>query len=269
VDSFSWSPGGDSLVIQGPDQAWSQFTPGGAATRLSFKAHWAASLAAGMGFVYIDDASVLHRQDAGGNEETIAGDVAEAAVAPNGLRVAFINRSTNLNEVWGYDVGLRARYELALDTAPVSAVSWAPAGNRIAYLRRDLSTTSLRMRSLTGAAAITTLTSGDIGPPVWLPDSTHLVFAAALATASRIVHKAFVINVVSPPAALTVATGLPADPAIDVSAPASSPDGHQIAFLSSSQVWLMNADGTRPTPLTKEDPGSFPYSCRAVAWTRI
>src|SRR5207253_47703 len=121
---------------------------------------------------YIDDAAVLHRQDAGGREETIARDVAEAAVAPNGLRLAFINRTTNLNEVWAYDVGLRARYELALDTAPVSAVSWPPAGNRI-------------------------------------------------------------------------------------------------AFLSSNQVWLMNADGTRPTALTKEDPASFPYSCRAVAWTRI
>ena len=28
------------------------------------------------------------------------------------------------------------------------------------------------------------------------------------------------------------------------------------------------ADGTRPTALTREDPASFPYSCRAVAWTR-
>src|SRR5207237_872220 len=82
--------------------------------------------------------------------------------------------------VWAYDVGLRARYELALDTAPVSAVSWAPAGNRIAYLRRDPTTTSLRMRSLTGAAATTTLTTGEISPPVWLPDSTHLVLAAVL-----------------------------------------------------------------------------------------
>jgi len=269
VHSFSWSPGGDSLLIQGPDQTWWQFTPGGAARRLSFTAHWAASLAAGMGFVYIDDGAVLHRQDAGGREETIANDVAEAAVAPNGLRLAFINRTTNLNEVWGYDVGLRARYELALDTAPVGAVSWAPAGNRIAYLRRDPNTTSLRMRSLTGAAATTTLTTGEISPPVWLPDSTHLVFAAALSMPAGIAHKAFVINVVSPPAALTLAAGLPSDPAIDVSAPASSPDGHQIAFLSSNQVWLMNADGTRPTALTKEDPASFPYSCRAVAWTRI
>ena len=59
-----------------------------------------------------------------------------------------------------------------------------------------------------------------------------------------------------------------ADPAIEVSSPIASPDGHQIAFLSRNQVWLMNGDGTRPTALTREDPASFPYSCRAVAWTR-
>jgi hypothetical protein len=30
----------------------------------------------------------------------------------------------------------------------------------------------------------------------------------------------------------------------------------------------MNADGTRPTALTKLDAVTFPYSCRALAWTR-
>ena len=100
-----------------------------------------------------------------------------------------------------------------------------------------------------------------------LPDSTHLVFSAAVSTATGVLHKAFVVNVVSPPATLSASLGLPSDP-LDVSSPVSSPDGHQIAFLSGDQVWLMNADGTRPTALTKEDPKAFPYSCRAPAWTR-
>jgi hypothetical protein len=74
--------------------------------------------------------------------------------------------------------------------------------------------------------------------------------------------------VVAPPAALNAGSALPSDPNIDLSAPVPSPDGHQIAFINGTQVWLMNADGTRPTPLTRFDQTSFPYSCRALAWTK-
>jgi hypothetical protein len=269
VHSFSWSPQGDSLLIQGQGEGWVEYTPGGSATPLSFKAGWATALASGMGYVYIDDSGILHRQGASGVDDVIATDVAEASVAPNGLRVAFIHRTSNANEVWGYDVGLRATYLLVLDSAPVSSASWDPAGNRIAYLRHDQSTTTLRVRSLTGAAATSSITNGTIGRPAWLPDSTHIVFAATVTTPTATLQKAFVVNVASPPSALSLASAIPSDPSIEVASPISSPDGHQIAFLSGDQVWLMNADGTRPTALTKEDPASFPYSCRALAWTRI
>ena len=268
VQSFNWSPAGDSLLIQGSDQTWWQYAPGAAQAPLNFRATWAGALGGGMGFVYIDSASVLHRQTAEGMDETVATDVAEAAVAPNGLRVAYVRAVSGSQEIWGYDVGLRATYQLVLDTAAVSDIAWAPAGTRIAYLRHDVSTVALRVRNLTGAAGTVTLTSGDIGRPAWLPDSTHLVFSAAVPNQGSDVRKAYVVNVVSPPASLTAATGLPADPGIEVTSPVSSPDGHQIAFLSRNQVWLMNADGTRPMALTKADPASFPYSCRALAWTR-
>ena len=269
VQSFSWSPDGASVLIQLDGETWWQLSPGADPVALSFKAPWASALATGMGFVYIDDAGTLHRQVAGSSDQVIERDVTEAAVSPNGLRVAFIQGGLNSTEIWGYDVGLQARYKLLTDTAPVTSVAWAPAGNRIAYLRRDPTTVTLRVRALTGAAATTTVMTGDLGSPEWLPDSTHIVFAAAVATSGGAVsHKAFVINAAAPPPTLSLAAGLPADPNIEVSSPASSPDGHQIAFLSGDQVWLMNADGTRPIELTKEDLGSFPYSCRAPAWTR-
>jgi len=267
VQSFSWSPDGSGLLIQVDGASWRQLAPGGDATTLDFKGAWAGALAQGMGYVYIDATGALHRESAAGNAETIADNVAEAAVSPNGLRVAYVQRSSS-NQIWAYDVGLHARYQLVTDSVPVSSLAWAPAGNRIAYLRSDPSTLTLRVRSLTGAAGTATLATGSLGAPAWLPDSTHIVFAAAVTTASGTTHKAFVINAASPPPGLTLGAGLPADPSIDVSSPASSPDGHQIAFLSGDQVWLMNADGTRPTELTRQDPGSFPYSCRAPAWTR-
>ena len=268
VRSFNWSPDASSLLVQATDGTWRQVTPGADDVRLSFTAPWAAALASGMGFVYLDGENVLHRQRADGTDDVIASDVREAEVAPNGLRVAFIHSRASSNEIWAYDVGLRSSYQLVDDTAPVSAVAWAPAGNRIAYLRHELTTTTLRMRSLTGTGAMTTLVSGDIDPPAWLPDSTHLVFAATVLGGTATSKKAFVINVVSPPATLSATAGLPADLTIEVGSPVASPDGHQIAFLSGGQVWLMNADGTRPIALTNQDPESFPYSCRALAWTR-
>jgi Tol biopolymer transport system component len=226
VRSFSWSPDGAKLLIEGDGESWSEFTPGGGTVALDFKASWAAALASGMGYVYLDDDGTLHRLSADRADVAIATDVGQTTVAPGGLRVAFVHASTAPNEIWGYDVGLRASYQLVADTASISAMSWAPAGNRIAYLRSDLGTTSLRVRSLTGSAATTTIASGDIGPPAWLPDSTHVVFAAATQTATGTMHKAFVVDVVSPPASLSAATGLPSDPNVDLTAPVPS------AFIS-------------------------------------
>ncbi|MHB8687868.1 MAG: Ig-like domain-containing protein [Candidatus Dormibacteraceae bacterium] len=268
VHSFSWSPGGDSILIQGDGESWSELAPGTGTIQLSFKATWAAALAEGMGYAYIDDAGTLHRQTVNGADEVIAADVAQATVSPNGLRLAFVQGALAPNKIWGYDVGLKARYQLATDAGPVSSVSWAPSGNRIAYLLSDGAVSKLRVRNLTGPGTTMTVASGDISAPAWLPDSTHLVIAAAAPSADSSNHKAFVLNVAAPPAVLTAGSGLPSDPSVDLSAPVPSPDGHQIAFLSGNQVWLMNADGTRPIALTKFDPASFPYSCRALAWTK-
>jgi dipeptidyl aminopeptidase/acylaminoacyl peptidase len=145
VHAFSWSPAGDRLLVRGDGDTWSEVVPGSSTVQLPFKGVWAAALASGMGYVYIDDSGTLNRAPAGGPDEVIATDVAQAAVAPNGLRVAFVQGAIAPNAVWGYDVGLRARYQLALDTGPVSEPSWSPLGNRIAYLRSEGEGLSLRL----------------------------------------------------------------------------------------------------------------------------
>jgi WD40 repeat protein len=269
VRAFSWSPAGDRLIVQSDDGSWSSFTPGEDPAPLAFTASWAAALASGMGYVYIDDTGELHRRSSGGLDSVISDAVSQVAVAPGGGRVAFVEVRPRSQVIWGYDVGLQARYQLAVEDAAISSLSWAPAGNRIAYLRQDSTSASVKVRSLTGPGATTTIATGpEIGAPAWLPDSVHLVFAAAIQTSAGTLRKAFVVSVIAPPAALTPALGLPSDPSINVANPVPSPDGHQLAFLNGKQVWLMNGDGTRPTPLTAFDPESFPYSCRAPAWTR-
>jgi Tol biopolymer transport system component len=269
VRSFSWSPEGDRLVIQSDVGTWSVLTPGQAAQPLGFKATWAAALLSGMGYVFIDETGALHRLASNGVDTVISPAVSEAVVSPDGSRLAFVEVGPQSSVIWGYDIGLQARYELAVENGQISDVTWAPAGNRVAYLRDDVGVTTLKVRNLTGAGTTSAIASaGEIGAPAWLPDSVHLVFAVALPTATGILPKAFVVSAIAPPAALTAALGLPPDPSIAVTNPIPSPDGHQIAFLNGNQVWLMNADGTRPTPLTTFDAGSFPYSCSTPAWTR-
>jgi Bacterial Ig-like domain len=269
VDSFAWSPEGDRLLVQEGGETWFVLTPGQDPLALGFKATWAAALATGLGYVYIDDGGALHRLSSLGVDSVISAAVGVTAVAPDGGRLAFSVVDPQSTVLWGYDVGLQARYQLAIDRAPISGLAWAPGGDRIAYLSQDVGTTTLKVRSLTGPGTTTTIATGaDIGAPAWLPDSVHLVFAAALPATTGTIRKAFVVSAIAPPAALTPALGLPADPSVSVTNPIPSPDGHQIAFLNGDQVWLMNADGTRPTPLTAFDAESFPYSCRTPAWTR-
>ncbi len=133
--------------------------------QLPFKAAWAAALAAGLGYVYIDVDGTLHRLSVDGADEVIASNVSDAASAPNGLRVAYVRSSGSVSTVWGYDVGLRSRYELVTESGLLSDLSWSPTGNRIAYLREDSGGIALRVRSFTGQAATTTVASGDIGHP--------------------------------------------------------------------------------------------------------
>src|SRR5260370_12589929 len=108
---------------------------------------------------------------------------------------------------------------------------------------------SRRGRILTGQTLTSTIVNGDIGHPTWLPDSTHIVFAAGIATADGFGRKAFLLSVIAPPAALTAALAIPAGLALDVAHPLPSPDVHQIAFVSHDQVCLLHAHPPRPTPL--------------------
>ena len=268
--AYSWSPEGQRVIFE-TAEGWSTFAPGEGTQSLGFTATWAAALAAGDGYVYLNSSASLYLSPQSGADYAIGSSIATVAVSPNGERLAFAEgQADGTTRIWGYDVGLRSRYLLASEATPVSDLSWAPNGNRIAYLRHDAGTTTLRVRNLNGAGTLSTVVQGDLTTPAWLHDSDHVVIAATVTGDTGPVTKAFVINAASPPASLTVGLGLPALPdVVDVSNPVPSPDGHQLAFISGDQVWLMNADGTRPTALTRFDPALFPYSCVMPAWTRL
>jgi Tol biopolymer transport system component len=269
VQSFAWSPDGTRLVYQAGSGGWSTFAPGHQPVALDFTATWAAALAQGSGYAYLDSAGALYRETNDRTTTVVGTGVGGAAVSPDGLRVAYTQpQGDGTTMIWGYDIGLRSHYVLGVEKGEVSALSWAPSGNRLAYLRVDAASMTLRVLALAGTASTTTVATGDMDAPVWLHDSAHIVVDALVQSASGPIHKAFLINVAAPASSLTLALGLPSDPGVDVTDPVPSPDGHQIAFVSGNKVWLMNADGTRPTPLTRYDADAFPYSCLMPAWTR-
>jgi TolB protein len=132
-----------------------------------------------------------------------------------------------------------------------------------------------------GRAPVTKLTAAavDAGTPVWSPDGSKIAFVSARALdgsdAAALTFNVWVIN----------ANGSGATPLTRLSfggngafSPSWSPDGSKIAFYSQraldgsdamntntvTNIWIMNADGSSQTPLTKLTAES-PQSIRADA----
>jgi Tol biopolymer transport system component len=272
VDQFSWSQDATHLLLRSPAGGWSDQPLNGTATILPFHAEWAAFLAGGRGYAYLEQGS-LKVLSANGAVLDVASDVGHAAVAPNGTRLAFAIKGRPGSEIYGYDVDLRARYRLQVESGPVDQLAWSPDGQALAYRlqAQDPQKSQIRARQLNGAARTLTVATGDVSGPAWQADSRHLVFRATVAGSSGSANKAFRLAVGDPPPRnLSVGQGLPAASDLSVQQVSLSHDGHQIAFLADFQgrpaVWLMNADGTGLTRLSAFDPAGS-YSSRALAWT--
>jgi hypothetical protein len=271
--TYSWSPDGIHLLLSTTSGDWVDQQVGGARTSLQLVAGWASLLEAGQGHAYLSDGLLRqHRPD--GTDLQVASGVREAAVGPDGSRLAYVVPVGGGSEVWAYDVRLRTQFRVQGEAGQISDLAWAPDGSRLAYrLAGPGGGGQIRVRSLTGRGGVTTLAAGQVEAPVWQADSGHVVFAALVPLpGGTLISKAFRLSVSDPPPkSLTMAMGLPAGPVLAARDPRPSPDGHQIAFLSerngTQQVFVMNVDGTGLTQLTAYDPVAFPYSCSDPAWT--
>jgi hypothetical protein len=274
VSSFAWSADGTHLLLRGPDGTWSDQRLDGAPARLPIAGEWADFLAPGRGYAFLDRGT-LQMLQLDGTRVTIATGVTEAAVAPGGERIAFVTRDASgpdrASEIDGYDAELRARYRLQTEPEAIDGLSWSSDSQSLAYRlgAADPTRRQIRVRSLHDGTT-TTVATGDVSAPVWEADRQHVAFTATVPAAGGMVSKAFRFAVSDGARhVLSAAAGMPSGPGVEVEQLSPSPDGHQLAFVSTAGgqrgVWTMNVDGTGLTRLT--DPDRSSYSCSDVAWT--
>ena len=271
ADAFSWSPDGANLLVRHPDLSWTDYPLGAGPIEMPFSAEWAAYLGPGAGYAFLIGQQ-LDRLLPSGATATIADGVSQAAVSHDLSRIAFSQGSGSGSDIRAYDIQLRAQYRIQHEADLVTSLAWSPNGARLAYLVSGGPTGQgmLRVKSLAGSGAVTTVASGEIATPAWLANSSDITFSARLVIAGKSQQRIFRVNTALGPGQLTVAAAIGPASGADGFLPQPSPDGHQIAFLvgapESAQIWLMNADGTGQSRLTEFDSAAFPYSCRALHW---
>ena len=174
VTAFSWSPDASRLLIRGPTGAWTDQALDGPATPLSIEGEWAAYLAGGRGYAFLDAGSLKLLQP-DGMVATVATSVSTAAVTPGGDRLAFATADPTAPErgsqVEGYDPILRTRFRLGAEPAAVDGMAWSPDGQSLAYRvdQGDPLKRQVRVRSLRDGGVVTVAT-GPLSTPAWQAD---------------------------------------------------------------------------------------------------
>lgn len=272
VETFIWSADGSRLLLRAPSGQWSDQPLAGTAKTLPISGEWAGFLAPGLGYAFLD-AGRLRVLTPDGREISIASGVKTAAVAPGGGRLAFVVTSASGSEIDGFDPDPRTRYRLQVEAEQIDGLAWSLDGQSLAYrvATVDPQHYVIKVRSFRNGGTVTVAT-GQVSVPTWQADGRHVVFTAMVASDAGPAAKAFRLAVGDPPPKeLALSQGMPADRSQEVGSVSLSADGHQLAFVSAASVppgvWMMNADGSGLTPLTEYDSDSFPYACRAVAWT--
>src|SRR2546421_10148340 len=173
------------------------------------------------------------------------GDDMTPKLSPDATRIVFDTRRDGNAEIYSMRIDGTDLRNLTNNPDDDLAPAWSPDGRRIVFARGGGMTSELYTMNADGSAQ-TVLTRDGVSnsEPAWSPDGLWVAYSSRL-RGSMHIH------------IIKVATGgsmrLTNDPAMD-NTPNWSPDSSRIVFTRQTpidaDIWIMNADGSRPTNIT-------------------
>ncbi|MGH9873235.1 MAG: Calx-beta domain-containing protein [Pyrinomonadaceae bacterium] len=234
--SYTINPNGTGEVLFSsldPFASSPAWSPDG--TRMAFGKRTSAG-------TYADEIRVVNPD--GTNSLTVASNVFDTnhkiAWAPNGTKLAFIGTGRAIFVVNADGTGLT---KLPNPPANINDLAWSPDGSKFAYSNGTdvfvMNTDGTAQTNLTHGPILVQGEPGACLLPRWSPDGTRLLFSGEASNFRNV----FVIN----------ADGSGIAPLITLHqsvAPAWSPDGQKVTFVTLNELYVANSDGTGPIQIT-------------------
>jgi Tol biopolymer transport system component len=181
------------------------------------------------------------------------------ALSHDGRRLAYAVGTWSRNRLWVSALDGSGARAITDSSAAYFNLAWSPDGARIAVARSD-STGAMQVWVMgadgSGAQALTRFTPGEARPqwPAWSRDGRKVAVQAGIYDRDDPGKSTAHILVFDVASGNATWLAKHAEPRLDET-PSWFPDGKRLAFQSDRsgrmEIWIMNADGTRPRQVTR------------------
>lgn len=169
---------------------------------------------------------------------------AQPAISPDGQSIAYTAAAADTSDIWIADPTGGSRLRLTDDPAADHSPAWLPDGSALAFVSdRGGEDAIWKIPRLGGSAVLLVPNALD---PAISPDGKRIAFARRTAAGYSRISVASLAGLAD---ARTMTTD---EDARDHIQPAWSPDGRALCYTDGRNLWLVDAEGGRPRPLTRE-----------------